>query len=500
MKHKWNYDCKSFNGVYACEVLKTEGYTDCEGCKFYEPITKKILVVKLGAMGDVLRTTAILKAIKKKYGEGSQVTWLTNKESKDFFLNNPYVDRVWINDKETELKLKYEKFDVLMNFEIAPPATLFANFINAKEKYGYYFAEDGHPCAFNQNADYYLERAFSDKINRSNRKSYQRMMFEVAELDYEGENYILELDDYDEEVKNDFAEENGIRGKILGLKVGSSGRWASKSWNQEKVIEFAKLIDKETNYKILLFGGPEEVELLPELKSKLENEGIKVYISGSNNSLRKFINIVNLCDLVVTGDTLDLHIALALKKKTIGLFFCTPPWEIEDTPNLKKITSPLLEKYFYTDQQHNDLVNSISAQEVLNAVKEKNQVIVVTGIIKRDDGKFLIVKRKDKEIHGGTWVFPGGKVEDGENIFNALKREIKEEVSLEVTERKELISEYEFERPNGDITFGSCYLVNAKGEVKLGDEIKEFAWVTKEEFANYSHIKELDGEIEKVFQ
>ena len=369
MQHKWHYDCKSFPGTRACDVLKSEGYSDCGECKFYEPISKKILVVKLGAMGDVLRTTGILSAIKKKYGENCSITWLTNKESKDFFNGNPYVDRLWINSFETSLKLRFEKFDVLFNFEIDAPGSALANLVSAKERYGYYFAENGHPATYNKMADYYLERAFSDKINRSNRKSYQQMMFEVAELNYNKEEYILRLDDYDKELKESFIENSGINGKIIGVNVGSDGRWSDKRWSKERIIEFVKKIKKETDYNVLLLGGPAEVDLLPELKKRLDQEGVKVYTNNANNSLREFINVVDACDFVVSGDTMALHIALALGKKTVGLFFCTPSWEIEDFKNLKKITSNLLEKYFYMDGSHDELVNSVSVEEVFKAIK-----------------------------------------------------------------------------------------------------------------------------------
>lgn len=128
--------------------------------------------------------------------------------------------------------------------------------------------------------------------------------------------------------------------------------------------------------------------------------------------------------------------------------------------------------------------------------------VVVTGIVKRKDGKVLIVKRKkDEEIHGGLWVFPGGKVNEGENVFEALKRELKEEVGLDVSDEMERISDYEFERPNGDVTFGECFLVKPISEkVSLGEDLENFAWIDKKEFANYEHIKDLDEELERAFK
>tara|TARA_Y100000034_G_C6676881_1_gene297396 strand:+ start:155 stop:547 length:393 start_codon:yes stop_codon:yes gene_type:complete len=127
--------------------------------------------------------------------------------------------------------------------------------------------------------------------------------------------------------------------------------------------------------------------------------------------------------------------------------------------------------------------------------------IVVTSLIlnpKKD--KFLIVKRKsDSKIHPSLWMFPGGKVEQGEDLIQALKREIKEETNLEISNLKK-ISEYEYPRPDGILTFGLCYSSISKSEeVTLNNELESYKWITKEEFSNYPHLPELDEEINKAF-
>ena len=75
---------------------------------------------------------------------------------------------------------------------------------------------------------------------------------------------------------------------------------------------------------------------------------------------------------MVCSDSLALHVSLALKKPTIGLFFCTSPNEVEDYGVLRKIVSPMLYEFFpeKMDQYSEELVKSISADEVLNAIGE----------------------------------------------------------------------------------------------------------------------------------
>ena len=359
---KWNRDCKSFPGIYACDIMKSESYKDCNDCKFYEPISKKILIIKLGAMGDVLRTTPILYALKEKYKD-AQITWLVKEEAKELLKNNHYIDRLWIYNFETALRLEYEHFDILINLEIAPPATVLANKVNAKEKFGCFLDKDGHPNCFNQAAKYYLERAFSDYKNRNNRRTYLEMMFGIIELPYNKQDLILNINN--KEFENKFKKENKIteKDKVIGINIGSDKRWPSKAISKEKIIELIKKIQKENDYKIILLAGPQEIEKQEEIIKEVE-----VLYNDPNNTLKEFSSIINICHLIITGDTLALHLATALKKKVIALFFCTPPWEVEDYNRIKKIVSPLLDKYFYCDYYNEELVNSISTNEILEDI------------------------------------------------------------------------------------------------------------------------------------
>ena len=135
-------------------------------------------------MGDVLRTTTILSAIKEKYGRNCNITWLVEEESKELLYNNQYLDKILIYNQETLLRLQQEKFNILFSLEITTPATLLASFLkDIPEKYGYYFNSDGHPKEFNSSAKPYLDTAFSDYKNKQDRRTYQEMLFEVCELE-----------------------------------------------------------------------------------------------------------------------------------------------------------------------------------------------------------------------------------------------------------------------------------------------------------------------------
>ncbi len=363
---KWNRDCRSFPGTYSCEIMTSEGYESCEGCKFYDSITKKILILKLGAMGDVIRTTTILPALKKKYGQGIHITWIVNKESKDLLKNNKYIDKILVYNEENVLRLKQEKFDVLISLEVAPPATLIANLINAKEKFGFYFDEDGHPSCFNKESRFYLDIVFSNNVNKRTRRTYQEMIFEMLKLKYEKQKYILNLDENEKEYAKKLLKYKNE--KLIGINVGAGGRWASKSWSLDQIIKLIKLINKKTKYKIVLLGGKQEEEVKNDLVKKLKKLNINVLQNDSNNNVREFMSIIDLCDVIITNDSLALHIAIGLNKKTIALFFVTPPWQIESYGIVKILSSPLFEDHFMDDQYNEELINSISAEEVFEKI------------------------------------------------------------------------------------------------------------------------------------
>jgi len=365
MANKWNRDCRSFKGVYSCDIMTGEDYRYCSECGFYDKIGKKILILKLGAMGDIVRGTTILTELKEKYGQDSHITWVVEKQSQEILYNNPYVDRILAYNHETALILQQEKFDVLLSLEVAPPTTLIANLIDAKEKYGFYFDKDGYPSAYNKNALEYLETVFSNKLSKELRKTHQEMLFNNLELNYKKQDYVLVLEDCEKDYASKVINKTGKR--LIGINVGSAGRWVSKAWHPKLMIEFIKRVSKD--YNLILLGGKREEELLREIENSVKKEGISVLKNDPENSVREFMAVIDACDLIITGDTLALHLAIGLKKKTIALFFCTPPWQIEDYTFLRKIVSPLLNKYYMDDRYIEELVTSISTDEVFGAVK-----------------------------------------------------------------------------------------------------------------------------------
>ena len=328
-------DCRHFPGDHPCIYNKNEGIM-CDKCDYYSPVKYKILIIKLDAIGDVLRTTSILHALKGKFPE-SHISWLTKIASKDIFKNNPLVDcLLFFEDPELSARLATEVFDLLLHPDASPSSSAIATAGNAKEKKGYIMNQLGKVIPVDDRGIEWLEMGAFDQLKKANKKTYQQIIHELLGLAYKRGEIILILDDKEKEFKNKFYSDNKL-GKydfIIGINTGASHRWRFKQWRDEGYKELISTISKRNDTCILLYGGIEEKEKNHNLKIKFPN----VIDTGNKNNLREFFALTDLTDIMITGDTMALHAATALKKKVICLFGPTSSIEIEDYDRIKKIS------------------------------------------------------------------------------------------------------------------------------------------------------------------
>ena len=112
-----------------------------------------------------------------------------------------------------------------------------------------------------------------------------------------------------------------------------------------------------------------------------------------------------------------------------------------------------------------------------------NKFDVVAAIIIKNDKYFIAQRNRNKHM-GLSWEFPGGKVEKGETFEIALKREIKEELNINIAINNKLGEEnYKDEKINVKLHYFLCSHIS--GEIYL-NEHEDSAWITKNEFKNYN--------------
>ena len=156
---------------------------------------------------------------------------------------------------------------------------------------------------------------------------------------------------------------------MIGLNTGAGGRWQNKKWTREGYVSLIRLIKKELKgCKILLYGGIEEIERNRYLMKSEDG----LIDTGCRNTLREFGALLNLCDVLVAGDTMALHITVSLKKKMIALFGPTSQAEIELYGRGKKLFADMdcLCCYRPTCDIKPSCMDRITPEQVFAAIKE----------------------------------------------------------------------------------------------------------------------------------
>ena len=117
----------------------------------------------------------------------------------------------------------------------------------------------------------------------------------------------------------------------------------------------------------------------------------------------------------------------------------------------------------------------------------------VKALLKNSEGKYLLLRRNPEKYPemSAKWDIVGGRIDPGSTLLENLKREIKEETSLDLNDSPALIAAQDILRVPGRHVVRLTYAANIEGTPKLDSDHLEFAWFTLEEMKNLSEA-ELD--------
>ena len=362
-------DCRHFPGDRPCRFHKKTGVT-CSDCPHFAERGTGVLIVKLDALGDVLRTTSVLPSLHRTY-DPCHVTWVTSGAAMDLFVGNAMVDEVLDVAGGALPMLLARDFDLVINPDASPRACAIATAARGKRKHGFVLSPEGHVKALGGAAREWLLMGSFDQVKRENRRTYQEILHEICGLDPAGQRIVLSLTEAERENQSYTGERPGPGGQgvVVGINAGAGERWEHKKWRMDGFIELIDMLLGETDAGVVLLGGPAERERNATIISHFGSR-----VKGScHHNLRDFITAVNLCDVVLTGDTLALHVALGLEKRVVALFGPTSPHEV-DLYGLGQKIVPALDCvccYRTECDRRPSCMDLIDARDVFRAVSEE---------------------------------------------------------------------------------------------------------------------------------
>ena len=319
------FDCRFFLGDRPCVWHKTTGVL-CR-CDHYEPVEQRILIVKLDAMGDVLRTTALLPPLAAAHPRAA-ITWITRRESRPLLERNPYISEILTYGDDALVQLEARTFDRVINLDAGKTSAALAAAANASRKDGFVLDPRGFVQPTNAAARRWLEMGVFDDLKRQGRRTYQDLMADIIDVAGCPHGYVLELTKQERAVGLSHLRRLGVDFKrpLIGLNTGAGRRWELKQWREDGYLNLIERLARKHDVQFVLLGGPEERERHERLRAGSNHVLID---AGCDNPVRHFAALVGACDLVITGDTLAMHLSLALRRRTIVLFGPTSSAEIE---------------------------------------------------------------------------------------------------------------------------------------------------------------------------
>jgi ADP-heptose:LPS heptosyltransferase len=302
-------DCREYRGDVPCRPHKREG-VHCDACPHYDRMSGRILIIKLGAIGDVIRTTPLLTKLKEVHPK-AVLHWLTRTPD---VVPASLVNRIFQYSTEDVETIKATPYDILFNLDKDPEACALANAVQAKEKKGF-ILKDGHCWPVDEPARRKWITGVFDDENRRNLKSYPQELFEICGFEFRGEEYVIELG-------AGKSRRLPLRKPVIGLNTGCGARWKTRLWPDAHWVKLARKLVK-AKYTVLFLGGEQEHEKNRKL-ARLSGALYKGHFP-----LPEFADLMNRCDLVVTAVTMALHIAVGLKKKVVLFNNIFNPHEFE---------------------------------------------------------------------------------------------------------------------------------------------------------------------------
>ncbi len=277
---------------------------------------KKILIMKLGAMGDLILGTPSFRMIRERFPEAS-ISLLVDKRISGLVASCPYlneaipVNREKLNQFPYLLKvakqIRREGFDLCVDLQNSKWTHLLAAFSGIPERYGFY------------------RGMFGFLVNRPDRSfhvadSPVKHQFRIlSKIGVQKLDETLELwpDPVSESRVEEWLGPHPAPSKVIGLVVGSSPNWPTKRWPLENFKALADDLIEKHQCRVILLGTEEDLELT---KGFANGHSDKVINLVGKTSLQDLVSLVKSLDVLVTGDTAPLHIAAAMKTKIVSLF------------------------------------------------------------------------------------------------------------------------------------------------------------------------------------
>ncbi|MDD5409287.1 MAG: GT4 family glycosyltransferase PelF [Candidatus Omnitrophica bacterium] len=281
----------------------------------------KILVIKLSSLGDIILSTAALRALWQKFSQDNyKISFLTGEESKDVLLRSPYVDELMVCDLKNNDKglrglwgigsaLRKKNFDIVIDLQNNRASHILSYLSGCVNCYGY----------DNGKFSFLLRHRIKDDKPPIDPVTHQFRILKMLGIDLLDNSLELwpSADDikHMEELLN--AQWLSQAQKIVGINISASKRWSTKLWPQQNMIRLCEELGLR-DIRVVITGTAQDLAYAELLVSSLK--GAKIINACGKTTVNELAALIKKCHVFISADSSPLHIASAMGTPFIALF------------------------------------------------------------------------------------------------------------------------------------------------------------------------------------
>lgn len=281
----------------------------------------KVLIIKTGSLGDVILSTAALRAIREKFTRpGYKISFLTGEECKDVLLRSPHIDELLVCDLKNNdrgLKgllgigrvLRKKNFDIVIDLQNSRSSHMLSFLSGCVNCYGY----------DNGKFSFLLQHRIRDEKPPIDPVTHQFRILKMIGIDLL--NNSLELWPSSEDVKrmDDLLNAQWLSEtqKIVGINIGASARWQTKVWPPQQIKRLCEELGLH-DIRVVVTGTAGDASSADALVNSLK--GVKIINACGKTSVNELAALIKKCNVFISADSSPLHIASAVGTPFVALF------------------------------------------------------------------------------------------------------------------------------------------------------------------------------------
>ena len=340
---------------------------------------KKVMVIKPGAIGDILMTTPFLMALRKRFPK-AKIHFYIGKWSAPILGGNPNIDSIVIFDDRIifekrigELyklikRIRKERYDIGFILDRSYLANLFVYFCNIPVRVGFDRNGEGFPNT--------IKVPYNDSKHDI---EFYLDLGKAVDVSAKGKKMDIFLKEREIKFARDFLNKNGLKKSdlIVGISPGGGKNPGQtvflKRWFKDRYIELCNKLIKDYKAKIIFFGGPDDANLIEEIQKSVKD---KTFNSAGLANLMESAALMGFCKLFICNDSGPMHMAAAMDVPTISIFGPTDPVKLAPLGEKhimirKKLDCmPCYHDGRFPNCKHQRCMKLVKVEDVLKAVEK----------------------------------------------------------------------------------------------------------------------------------